>query len=273
MMPMKRGNFIPPLALLLALVHPPTVTGQVDAFAVDTARVPVGRLYEYLKSNRDGTRPSMVSLYVAGPSRLESLKWAPRDTTASLVVAVMDWTRVSVRRLESWTLVRGAEPGLRASLDTDTSGFGVRVSFQPDSLLPIHRWPWHSYDFDFASLNVAFAFLREPERSFVFERADITYADAGPPFADLGEVEVRHRGTGSRSGIAVRHYELDGPGLSGHQGQLWVAVQGGHFVEYVFPFPDEPGYTDVRLQLRSMRRLTPAQWEAYKRERIGGPYR
>lgn len=270
MMPMTRRTFLPPLALLLALLHPPAVTGQVDAFAVDTGRVPVGRLYEYLKSNRDGSRPSMVSLYVAGPSRIESLKWAPRDTTASLVVALMDWTRISVHRLESWMLARGTEPRLRAALDTDTSGLGVRVSFQPDSLLPISRWPWHSYDFDFASLNVAFAFLREPERPFVFERADITYADAGPPFADLGEVEVRYLRTETRSGIAVRLYELDGPGLSGRQGRLWVAVQGGHFVEYTFPFPDEPGYTDVRLQLRAMRRVTPAEWEAYKRERVGG---
>ena len=258
------------LVLLLALVHPPAVMGQVNAFAVDTTRVPVGRLYEYLKSNRDGSRPSMVSLYVSGPSRIESLKWTPRDTTASLVVAAMDWTRVSVRRLESWVLSRGSEPHLRAALDTDSSGLGVRVSFQPDSLLPINRWPWHSYDFDFASLNLAFAFLREPERPFAFERADITYADSGPPFADLGEVQVNFRRTETRNGTPVRAYELAGPGLSGQRGLLWVAVQGGYFVEYEFPFPDEPGYTDVRLQLRAMRRLTPAEWDAYKRERVGG---
>ena len=161
---MIRCTFVAALGPLLVLGSS-RAAAQVDAFAVDTTRVPVGRMYEYLKSNRDGTRPSMVSVYVAGPSRIESLKWAPRDTTASVVVAEMDWTRVSVARLESWTLTKGAlQP--RATLQTDSSGLGVRVSFQPDSVLPIRKWPWHSYDFDFASLNLAFPFLRAPEQPF-----------------------------------------------------------------------------------------------------------
>ena len=265
---MIRCTFVAALGSLLVLGSS-RAAAQVDAFAVDTTRVPVGRMYEYLKSNRDGTRPSMVSVYVAGPSRIESLKWAPRDTTASVVMAEMDWTRVSVARLESWTLTKGAlQP--RATLQTDSSGLGVRVSFQPDSVLPIRKWPWHSYDFDFASLNLAFPFLRAPEQPFTFERADLTYADAGPPFADLGEVEVRYAGREMRRGTAVRFYELSGPGLQGHPGRLWVSVTGTYFVEYEFPFPDEPGYTDVRLQLRSIRRLAPAEWEAYKRERVSG---
>jgi hypothetical protein len=255
---------------LLQVAAPSRAGGQVEAFRHDPTRVPVGRVYEYVKSNRDGTNAGRVSLYIAGADRLESLKWAPGDTVATLVVATMDWARFSVRRLESWSLVRGAAPTLRAALEADSSGTGVRVSFAPDSILPIRGWPWHSYDFDFASLNLAFADLVQPEAPFTFQRADVVYSESWPPFADMGPVNVRFLRREQRSGTEVRLYQLDGPGLQDQAGRMWVSVQGGYVVEYEFPFPDEPGYTDVRLQLDRIRRATPAEWEELKRARVSG---
>jgi len=258
------------VALLLQVIAPSRAGGQVEAFRHDPARVPVGRVYEYVKSNRDGSNASRISLHIAGPDRLESLKWVPGDTVASLVVATMDWSRFSVRRLESWVLVRGAAPTLRAALEADSSGAGVRVSFAPDSLLPIRGWPWHSYDFDFASLNLSLADLLQPEAPFTFQRADIVYSESWPPFADIGPVNVRFVRREQRSGLDVRVYQLDGPGLQDQLGRMWVSVTGSYVVEYEFPFPDEPGYTDVRLQLDRIRRATAAEWDELKRTRVSG---
>ena len=262
-----RGFFV---GLLLALALPSLAWAQVDAFRFDETRVPVGTLYEYVKSNRDGTRSGPISLYVLGHDRIESLKWAPEDTTATLVAALLDWDRFSVRRFESWGLALGAEPELRATLETDSSGTGIRLSFQPDSLIPIHGWPWHSYDFDFASLGLAMRHLVDPDAPFRFQRADITYDEAGPPFADMGEVEVRFTGYEERSGHRTRRYELVGPGIQSHRGRLWTAVEGGYLVEFELPFPDEPGFTDVRVRLRSVSTLSPVGWEEFTRERIRG---
>jgi hypothetical protein len=261
------------LASILLLGLAPQATAQVEAFRFDSTRVPVGRLYEYLKTNRDGSHAGQVSLYVAGISRIESLKWEPGHTTAVLVVAFLDWSRFSVRRFESWALNRAAAPEARATLETEADGSGVRVSFLPESLIVIRRWPWHSYDFDFASLNLTLAHLIAPEAPFSFERADVVYR---PPlsFADLGPVNVRFVRREQRSDRPARLYELEGPGLQGQRGKLWTAVDGGHLVEFEFPFPDEPGYRDVRFQLQSIRSLSPSEWESYKRERVeDGPAR
>jgi hypothetical protein len=273
MMMWKRRELVRTAAVavsLLQVLAPSRAGGQVEAFRHDPARVPVGRVYEYVKSNRDGSNASRISLYVAGPDRLESLKWTPGDTVASLVVATMDWSRFSVRRLESWVLVRGAAPTLRAALEADSSGAGVRVSFASDSLLPIRGWPWHSYDFDFASLNLSLADLLQPEAPFTFQRADIVYSESWPPFADMGPVNVRFVRREQRSGLDVRVYQLDGPGLQDQPGRMWVSVTGSYVVEYEFPIPDEPGYTDVRLQLDRIRRATAAEWDELKRTRVSG---
>ena len=57
--------------------------------------------------------------------RLESLKWSPGDTVATLVVARLDWNRFSVGRFESWLLRRGREPELRVALEADSIDRGL----------------------------------------------------------------------------------------------------------------------------------------------------
>ena len=117
------------------LTRPVMAAGQVEAFRFDSIRVPVGRLFEYVKTNRDGSHPGNISLYVAAAARIESLKWSPGDTTAVLVVGLLDWNRFSARRLESWLLRRGRPPELRIRLDADANDEGLRLSIQPDSLI------------------------------------------------------------------------------------------------------------------------------------------
>jgi hypothetical protein len=86
----------------------------------------------------------------------------------------------------------------------------------------------------------------------------------------MGPVTARFVRREQRSGHEVRLYDLEGPGLQDRTGRMWVSIQGKYVVEYEFPFPDEPGYTDVRLQLERIRRATAAEWEELKRTRVSG---
>jgi hypothetical protein len=255
-----------PLAIL---VSTPPAAAQISAFSYDSSRVPVGRAYEYVKSNRDGTHATQVTVYVASLDRLESLKWDSGGDAATLVTATLDWERFSVRTFESRRLRRDGPDALQGTLSTDPERGALLVSFAPDSAIPVRMWPWHSYDFDFASLNLAMPHLIDPESPFDFERVDVVYEGNPPGFADLGPVEVRFAAREERLGRQTRLYELSGRGLGDRRGSLWTAVDGGYVVEFELPFPDEPGFTDVRFRLQSITEISPADWEAYKRERIG----
>lgn len=245
------------------------VAAQVDALAFDSSRVPVGRVFHYAKANRDGTHATHISVYVVAVDRLESFKWDDGAREATLVGAQMDWSRFSVRRFDAWHLARGAAPVATATLEQDSSGRGVRVSFLHDSIVPVSRWPWHSYDFDFASLGFVIPHLRAPEAPFTFTRADVTWRGDTLGFADLGDVVVRYVGREHRGARTVRHYTIGGPGLRNTSGDLWVDARDAFIVEYDLPIPDEPGLRDVRLRLERTETMTPAQWEAYKRQRLG----
>jgi hypothetical protein len=241
---------------------------QVDMFRFDSARVPVGRAFEYVKSNRDGTHGTQVTLYVAALDRLESLKWDSGGDAATVVVASLDWTRFSVASFDSRRLRRDAPEVRQGSLSTDTARRALRVSFLPDSVIPVLTWPWHSYDFDFASLGAALPRLADPQARFVFARMDVVYAGSDVGFADLGPVEVAFDRRERRDGRDTRRYRIGGPGLSNTTGLLWTDARDGTLIEFEVPVPDEPGFVDGRLRLVRTLELAPVEWEKYKKARI-----
>jgi len=65
-------------------------------------------VYEYKKSNWDGTHASTIYLYVADTNKLESFKWAKGDQVATLVTAIFDWGHFSVQQFTNTRLRSGA---------------------------------------------------------------------------------------------------------------------------------------------------------------------
>jgi hypothetical protein len=245
------------------------MVAQLDAFHYDSARVPVGRAYEYLKSNRDGTHAAPITLFVAARDRLESFKWDSGGSAATLVVALMDWRRFSVRRFESWQVRRGQPDTLLATLQVDSAGQGLRFSAMPDTVITVAAWPWHSCDFDFASLGLTLPHLRQPEAGFHFRREDVIHGEDGFGFGDFGAIEVSFLGRETRRGRPTRRYQMTGAGLRHTTGMLWSDAVSSHIVEFAIPIPDEPGFRDVRLRLQKIFRLSATEWERYQRERVG----
>jgi hypothetical protein len=251
----------------IAAVIASVAQAQVEAFHFDAKRVPVGQAFHYVKTNRDGTHAARVSLYVAAVDRLESLKWDEGGTRATLVVAHMDWTRLSVGKFESWVLERGQPPALKAQLEQSADGREMRLSLG-EQRTRIGHWPWHSYDFDFASLSLSMPHLVDAEGSFGFWRTDFVYSDP-PAFAELGEVRLQFEGREMRGGVPVRRYRIGGEGLEGNSGHWWSDAITGTLFEFELPIPDEPGFRDVRFTLRQAEEMTAASWAAFKREKTG----
>ena len=272
MLPRCKPRGVAPLALAVSLCA--TLKGvpaqsQVEALRFDPKRVAVGRVYQYLKSNRDGSHPGRVSLYVANQDRLESLKWDDEVGWATFVVAEIDWKRFSVRRFESWDLRRGKAPLLKATLETDANG-AVSISVLPGPPIQLVTFPWHSYDFDWASLGAAMPHLINPEGDLTFSRTDFVQEEGKPPrFAELGLVHLHYEDRDRRGEIATRRYKMEGPGIGNTAGTLWADLEDGHIVEFELPIPDEPGFTDGRLRLLEMTPMTAAQWESFKNARLG----
>lgn len=242
---------------------------EVADFHHVPGRLPVGRVHRYRKSNLDGSEPSEIALYLADETRLEALKWHPGDAQATLVQAEMDWEVASVRSFRTWRLNGPDERSLVAAFDTtpDRRRLTVKVG-ELELDCALERFPWHSYDFDLASLNVALPFLVRPEGETSFVIVDPDQGSGGPSLAAKGEVTLAYERTEERSGMACRRYVLDGPGLEDRGGTLWAATGDEVFlVAFEIDLPDEPGMRSGRLEWLRNLSLTQTEWQAFVRTR------
>jgi hypothetical protein len=263
-------NFAKLLAVLmtasLLLIARPALPRN-EPLRFQASQVPVGRVFHFIKSNRDGTHAVQISVFVAAQDRLEALKWERGGEEATLVVAHMDWSRFSVRHFDASHLTRGAAPELRATLAV--SGDQLSMSLM-DAPITLHHWPWHSFDFDFTSLNMTLPHLRDPHGGLTFWRTDFVYSDP-PAVAELGEVRLEFEAGEVRDGKRVRRYSIGGAGLGNTRGTWWADRRTGLLVEFEIPVGDEPGYTDVRMKATGSEKMSASGWEDFKRRSVAAP--
>jgi len=246
-----------------------SATAQTSQLEFTPGKVPAGTAFHYLKSNLDGSHPTRISLYIVDRDRLESFKRYGRGGSATLVQARMDWRRWSVSKLDVWQLRKGLPPQLRATLEANADGTEVNASFAPNRPVKIDRWPWHSYDFDFASLGMTLPHLKNPQADLIFWRNDVVFAGESKRFAPLGGIRLHFEALDRRQGRAVRRYLIGGAGIGHLYGKLWTDAATGWLIEYELPIGDEPGYTNVHLLLERTEPMTVARWEAFKNTQLG----
>lgn len=261
-----RISFVATLAFLLPAA---SLDAQESRFRYDANKAQTGIVYQYKKSNIDGSNPANISLYVAAKDRLESLKWHEGSDNATLVIAKMDWKRFSIRRFETWDLRAGSRPERRVVAEYDAEADQLTATLGSTKLTAtIQNWPWHSFDFDFASLNFAFRHLVDPQVPFEFGVTDPVRTASGPQLVDKGRVRVEFQRDAIRGDQACREYLIDGPGLENKGGRIWIRKKDGVVVDYEIALPDEPGFTSAKLKLLDTVPMTSAEWSQFKQRSV-----
>jgi hypothetical protein len=253
------------LLLVLGLLAPTVALAQPDRFAFDAARATPGVVYHYLKTNLDGSHPEHVALYVAALDRIEVFKYHPGEEPAALVVAELDWATASARRLASWQVRASGEPLLAATMDYRGDAGAVEVAIPAAGLGPetlaVPTLPFHVYNFDLASLNVALPHLVAD--TVTVGLADPTFEPA-PLFRWRGDVTITYAGEEDRDGVPTRAYHIGGPGLEGRGGTLWVHAEDGHLQDVEIALPDNPAWTSFKLRRVGREAMDADAWAAFR---------
>jgi hypothetical protein len=255
---------------LLPLVVPQPAS-SVDKFRYQPQKITSGSVYHYVKTNTDGSHPQRVSLFVAARDRLESFKLPSGATAGALVVAQMDWDLFCATSLESWQVFAGGKKVPMASLRYDARERAALVTVPALGKTAVEKTaigylPFHVYNFDFASLNLAFRHLRRPEGDFTIGVADPTFQKEGAAFRYRGEAEVSFVGEDRRASVACRKYRVSGKGVEGRGGIIWVAREGEHVVDMEIDLPDHPGWKSFKFRLLGTAQMSREEWEAFMRK-------
>jgi len=252
-------------AFLFTLAY--QASAQLNKFGQPGKFNDINTVYEYRKSNWDGTHSSNIFLYVADSNKLESFKIWEGEEVATLVSATIDWKIFSVSEFQNHKLRRGKEPEFIAKLSGQKK-LNIEVKEMRDSLL-IADLPWQSYDFDFAGLGFIWRALKNKKDPFWFHIADVAIINEQPKFVNKGKADVKFAGYETINNKNCLKYSADGVGLENKGGHIWIDPATYMIEQYKIALPDEPGFENGMMLLVKTFKQTPEQWEVFKKQKLG----
>jgi tetratricopeptide (TPR) repeat protein len=245
---------------------------SVPAFRFDPARLPVGRVLKYTKSNRDGTKAIDVYVAITSPTTVDVLKVENHGRWLAHVVGEMDWTTFTVGSSRSWNRLESGEPNLQAELRLDGKAHRYVATFGPATApAAIGRYPLVVYNFDFIGANVIWPFRKDPTTEVALGVADPDFAYIaanvkGPgtypgAFPYKGEAVFRYVGQAEHKGVPCRKYAVSGSAFGGVEGTLLANREHGYWELFEHPQADNPAWRDFKFELQSVENGTPADWK------------
>jgi hypothetical protein len=251
------------LPLLLAAADAP-VTSSLDRFRYQPAKIRVGEVAHYVKSNLDGSKPTRVSVFVAAKDRLEVAKVEKNTGDAAWVRARFDWKLFTADRLEAAVINLDGSIEERAAFVVDRAKGAVDVTVgERKGSAAWKQAPVHVYNFDFTSLNFAWRHLVDPKAPFTIGIVDPTFQSDGPLVFYRGDARIVYTGEDELRGKTCRSYRISGPGIGGKTGTIWWDPKSGWLERIEIPFRDNPDWNSFRLELQSIESMTPAAWKKF----------
>lgn len=235
-------------ALMLA-----TATGSAAGATRPVDRI--GRIYSYVRSDRDGSEAEIVRVFRASRTRIEVSKMRGRCNNAAYVTAELDLERgYAIRhgggRLrpnagrEEFAVIIYDPSSRRIDGHVDTPGgritLGVGV---PDA-------PYHVYDFDLASLTITNQYRARPRADFSFGMP-LIWPEGGPEglLRYMGRADLRFVREEAYRGRRALRFEAGGPAFGTRGGPIWFDAAEGHILAAEWGIPNHSEHRDFALRL------------------------
>ncbi|EGF89697.1 hypothetical protein ABI_41200 [Asticcacaulis biprosthecium C19] len=236
---------------------------------------PVGRIYDYTRSNRDGSLPEHIVVYRKSVTEVAVFKAIDPCTTAAYVTSVLDPQTLEATTLYAGKLNRDGTQRVFGRMDLDPATRVITAKIDlPDAQLSDTATapdaPWHLYDYDLATLTVTLPHLTDPKADFSIGMALVVTDDMSDFLTYMGRTDVRYVGEETRKGQATRRYDVGGLAFGNKGGPLWLDAKNGHIVDAEFGIPNHAEYADFKLKLNRVSDGGEAEWNSLLRAHYTG---
>lgn len=230
----------------------------------------VGSTLHYERTNIDGSDPEQIYFHRAAPDTIRVYKMVQRCTHSVVVTATLDPETGQVSKFVGSTLLPDAATTDYVWLRDDPSrdqliGRIDMPGLQRDLSVALRMRPWHDYDYDLASLGVAFE-ARKGSRADMFFGMTMFWRDDADPDTLLhwiGVATARFARAERHLGRNTLRFEVSGSafGAAGG-GPLWIDARRGFIVDAQWGRPNHRGYKDFRLRLVGAEASGETAWTA-----------
>jgi hypothetical protein len=258
-------------ASLLALTGFATGTiGAADPGAVE------GRIYHYVRSNRDGTSPEHVYVYRAASNRLEIYKMTEQCTNAAFVTAWVNADNGRAVVITGGRLMPQAryENFARITFDGASRMLDAEAAL-PDGMVGgrqrVDEQVWHLFDTDLATLSLQTMAASDPRADFSFGLPLVwTEPEDGQFVRNLGRADAVYAGEEEYQGRPAFRFDVGGPAFGDNGGPLWIDAEDGHVLGVQWGIPNHAGMDDFALRLTEVTDGGETGWQALLTDHFEG---
>jgi hypothetical protein len=259
------------LAAMAALPAAAVTPGYTPLSAAD----PVGRIYDYTRSNRDGSLPEHIVIYRKSVTEVAVFKAIEACTVAAYVTSELNPETLEATTLYAGKLTREGTQRVfgRMDLEPATRVITAKIELPGNTLSDTTTapdTPWHLFDYDLATLTVTLPHRVDPTADFNFGMALVKTDDMSDFLTYLGRSDVHYVGEEDHNGILTRRYEVAGPAFGSKGGPLWLDAKDGHIVDAEFGIPNHAEYADFKLKLNRVSDGGEAEWNSLLRAHYTG---
>ena len=226
----------------------------------------IGRIYTYIRSDRDGREAETIHVYRESRTHLGVAKMRGRCNNAAYVTADLDLERGYATRLGGGRLRPNAQRDEFAVLtyNAEARRLDGRIELPSGPLtltLAVPDTPWHIYDFDLASLTIT-AQYRPNRRADLSFGMPLIWPDGGPDrlIRYLGRADLRFVRAERHGGRRALRFEAGGPAFNARGGPIWFDAVEGHILEASWGIPNHSEHRDFRLRLVRVSDGGAAEW-------------
>ena len=226
----------------------------------------IGRIYSYVRSDRDGAEAETIRVYRASRTQIEVSKMRGRCNNAAYVTAELDIERGHATRLGGGRLRpnAGREEFAVLTYDAAARRLDGRIDLPAGPLtltLAVPDQPWHLYDFDLASLTITAQYRSDRRAHFSFGMP-LVWPDGGPDglLRYLGRADLRFVREEMHGGRRALRFEADGPAFGTRGGPIWFDAGEGHILEARWGIPNHSEHRDFALRLTAVSDGGPEEW-------------
>ena len=224
--------------------------------ATSPAKIRVGEVAHYVKSNLDGSKPTRVSIFVVAPDRLEVAKVEQDVTDAAWVRAHFDWTLFTSDQMDAAVINLDGSVEERAVVRRrPREGGGRRDGGRPEGERRLEA----------ASVPRLQLRLHEPElrvappgrpEGAVYDRhhrPDVPEGGRPDLLPRRREDRVRRRGRDVHGQEVPPLPDLGARDRRTRRASIWWDPKSGWLEKIEIPFRDNPDWNSFKLELRGHR--------------------
>lgn len=274
-------KMIRPLLTALALAGTASfghAASSLDQYDARPERAPQGKLVNYVKSNLDGSKRLVLSLYFHQPFEVEALKVEADGRYMALVKAKIDPKTLTENWIRSYNGLENGPGKEKLQMQTDGESGSPRLVAQVAGtqmpVTPAHL-PAHIYNFDLTGLNLTLPLLKNPRADFQIGIVDPDFhflrtkfkPNAGlveGGFVDKGVARFRYLRDEKLDDVDTHRFEVSGPAFKNLKGTLWVNAKDHLIERFEHQLPDNPDWKNFKLSRLSDRPMDGAGWDAFK---------